>query len=143
MAVTGLDTHAVVKQLIAAGFTGEQAEAVTGVVRDAQALAFSELATKADLELGLAAVRADLDRGLAAVRADLDRGLTAVRADLDRGLASVRADHDLGLASVRADIDRGLAETKTEILKWMVTTIGVQTVVILGAMVSFIRLLVH
>nr|WP_294555238.1 hypothetical protein [uncultured Rhodopila sp.] len=132
MAVTALDTHAIVKQLVAAGFTGEQAEAVTGVVRDAQTLAFSELATKADLELGLALVRADLDRGLASVRADLDRGLALVRADLDRGLASVRAD-----------TARGLAETKTEILKWMVTTIGVQTVVILGAMVSFIRLLVH
>ena len=110
MAVTALDTHAIVKQPVAAGFTGEQAEAVTGVVRDAQTLTFSELATKADLELGLALVRADLDRGL---------------------------------ASVRADTARGLAETKTEILKWMVTTIGVQTVVILGAMVSFIRLLVH
>ena len=83
---------------------------MTGVVRHAQALALSEFATKADLELGLAAVRADLEKGL---------------------------------ATVRADLGRGLAETKTDILRWMVTTIGVQTVVILGAMVSFIRPLMH
>jgi hypothetical protein len=98
------------RQATGAGFTGEQAEAVTGVVRHAQALALSEFATKADLELGLAAVRADLEKGL---------------------------------ATVRADLGRGLAETKTDILRWMVTTIGVQTVVILGAMVSFIRPLMH
>jgi hypothetical protein len=54
-----------------------------------------------------------------------------------------KADLELGLACVRADAARGLAETKIEILKWMVTTIAVQTVVILGAMVSFIRLLTH
>ncbi|HKM73577.1 MAG TPA: hypothetical protein VJX94_26515 [Stellaceae bacterium] len=42
---------------------------------------------------------------------------------------------------LQADLQVSLAETKAEILKWMVGTIGVQTVVILGAVVTIARLL--
>jgi len=80
-----LDTHEVVKELKAAGFTDAQAEAVTRVVRDAQSVDVSNLATKADLQVGL-------------------------------------------------------AETKAEILKWMVGSIGIQTVVIIGAVVALMRM---
>jgi lipoate synthase len=79
-----LDTLEVVKGLKAAGFTDEQAEALTRVVRDAQSVDLSTLATKSDLLLGL-------------------------------------------------------AETKAEILKWMVSAIGIQTVVIIGAVVALVR----
>lgn len=75
------DTHEVVKELKAAGFTDAQAEAVTRVVRDARTIDLSNLATKTDL-----------------------------------------------------------AETKAEILKWMVGTIGIQTVVIIGAVVALMRM---
>ena len=96
MTVTALDTHEVVKELKAAGFTDQQAEAVTRVVRQAQDVDLSNLATKADLA------------------------------------ATERA--------LRADFQVGLAETRAEILKWMVGTIGVQTVVIVGAVVALVRL---
>lgn len=82
MTTIGMDTHEVVKELLAAGFTEGQAEAVTRIVYRARDTDLSNLATKADL-----------------------------------------------------------AETKTEILKWIVSTIGVQTVVILGAVVTILRLL--
>jgi hypothetical protein len=85
MAVTTLDTHEVVKELLAAGFSDKQAEAVTRVVQRSQDIDLSNLATKADLQIGLAAAKVDL------------------------------------------------AETKAEILKWMVGSLGVQTVVILDS----------
>jgi hypothetical protein len=75
------DTHEVVKELKAAGFTDEQAETLTRVVRNAQGVDLSNLATKTDL-----------------------------------------------------------AETKAEILKWMVSSIGVQTVVIIGAVLALMRM---
>jgi hypothetical protein len=74
-----------VKELKAAGFTDDQAEAVTRVVRNAQSLDLSSLATKTDLQVGL-------------------------------------------------------AETKADILKWMVGTIGIQTVVIIGAVIALVRM---
>jgi hypothetical protein len=49
MSVTALDTHEVVKTLKAAGFSEEQAEAVTRIVRDSQNVDLSGLATKGDL----------------------------------------------------------------------------------------------
>ncbi len=45
------DTHAAVKQLVAAGFTDVQAETLTGIVREAQEIDLSSLAVKADLAM--------------------------------------------------------------------------------------------
>lgn len=50
-------------------------------------------------------------------------------------LASVRAD----IAQVKAELKTDIAESKAEILKWMVSAIGFQTIVILGALVSLVR----
>ncbi len=80
MTLAALDTHAIVKDLRAAGFNEEQAEAVTRVVRQAQDMDLSALATKTDL-----------------------------------------------------------AETKAEILKWMVSAIGIQTIVIIGAVLALLH----
>ena len=49
MAIATLDTLAVAKELKAAGFNDEQAEALSTVVRRSQDLDLSHLATKADL----------------------------------------------------------------------------------------------
>jgi hypothetical protein len=65
MAGVALETHEVVKELKAAGSTDDQAEAVTRVVRRAQDVDLSDLVTKADLQMGLAATKADLQIGLA------------------------------------------------------------------------------
>ncbi|WP_246736261.1 CCDC90 family protein [Enterovirga aerilata] len=56
MAVAALDTLSLAKRLRAAGFTEDQAEAVTDVVREASAVHTSSLATKA----GLAELKAEI-----------------------------------------------------------------------------------
>jgi hypothetical protein len=93
MSAVPFDTHAVVKELKAAGFADDQAEAVTRLVRNAQAVDLSSLATKTDL--------------------------TPLATKID------------------------LAETKAEILKWMVSSIGIQTVVIIGAVIALVRMAPH
>ena len=74
MTIATLDTLAVAKELKAAGFTDEQAEAVARAVRQAQDVDLSSLATKADLQELRAATKADLQ----AVRSDMN----AMRADI-------------------------------------------------------------
>jgi chromosome segregation ATPase len=91
-------------------FTPEQAEALAEALGEA---AQGDLATKADL----AAVKAEL----AAVKAEL---------------AAVKAD----LAKLEAKLEAKIAEAKADILKWVVGAIGFQTVVILGALVSLVRI---
>ena len=68
---TAFDTLAAAKALREAGFEDRQAEAVTGVVRHAVGADRDTLATKADLETGLAGLRADIYRALWAQGASL------------------------------------------------------------------------
>ena len=58
MTVATLDTHEVVKDLLAAGFTDDQAEAVARNLRKARDLDFSTLATKVDI----ADLRGEMER---------------------------------------------------------------------------------
>lgn len=68
--ISTLDTHALVKDLKASGFTDEQAEAVTRAVRLAQDLDLSNLASKTDLaELELRLIKWVIGVGIAATLA--------------------------------------------------------------------------
>jgi hypothetical protein len=98
MALTTLDTHELVKDLKAAGFTDDQAEAVTRAVKHVREIDFSDLATKADV--ANFATRADL----AAVSAKVD----TLALKLDH--LAARLDNFLTKAEI--------ADIKTELLKW-------------------------
>jgi hypothetical protein len=73
------------------------------------------------------AVRGDL-----ATKADLAN--LATKADLAN--LATKAD----LANLEARFEARLAELKADILKWVVGAIGFQTVVILGALISLVRI---
>ena len=68
--ISTLDTHELVKDLKASGFTDEQAEAVTRAVRLVRDLDLSNLATKTDVaELELRLIKWVIGVGIAAVLA--------------------------------------------------------------------------
>ncbi len=50
---------------------------------------------------------------------------------------------DFGDLVSKADLKADLAELKADLLKWMVSTIGIQTVVIIGAVVALVRIGAH
>ncbi len=75
---------------------------MTRVVRNAQEVDISNLATKTDL--------------------------FAVKTDL---------------AAVKSDLELRLAELKAEILQWLLGSIGIQTVVIIGAVVALVHSVAH
>jgi hypothetical protein len=81
MAVSSLDAHEIVKDLKAAGFTDEQAEAVTRAVKQAQDVDLSNLATKTDL--------AELRTELAELRAGTKTDLAELRAELIKWVVGV------------------------------------------------------
>ncbi len=124
MVVTALDTHELVKQLTAAGFTGEQAEVLTLALRKTQDIDLSSLATKADL----AALKAEL-------KADTVALALATKADLAEVKAELKADIAALALSVKAD----LAEVKAEVVKWMLG----QTIVIIGTVVALVKMIGH
>lgn len=110
MSVATLDTHEVVKDLLSAGFTDEQAKAVARNLRKAQDLDFSALATKLDVEK---------------LRGDLHGEIEKLCGDLRGDIEEVRGE---------------IGQTKAEMIKWMFGTMGVQTIILLGALVTLIKL---
>ncbi len=93
-------------------FTSEQAEALAEALGEAS---HGDLATKADL--------ADL-----ATKADL----AAVRAEI----AELKSELKSEIAELKIEI----AGTKIDLLKWIIGAIGFQTAVILGALISLVRI---
>ena len=118
MAGLAFDTLAYARRMEAVGFSRDQAEAMA----EEQAKLLDErLATKTGLEALKLAVGKDIE----ALRLAVGKDIEALR------------------YATKADLQTGLAETKADILKWMVGTVGVQTVVILGAVVALARVLPH
>jgi hypothetical protein len=60
----------------------------------------------------------------------------ATKADL----AALKADLKTDIAEVRAELKTDIAEVKADIFKWVVGAIGFQTVVMLGALLSLVRI---
>ena len=121
MNALAFDTLAYARRLEVAGFSRQQAETLA----EEQAKLIDErLATKADIEALRLATKADI----ASVKADIEGLKLATN-------SSIRE------AELR--LEGKVEGVKADILKWMVGTMGVQTVVIIGAVVALVRAVAH
>ncbi len=144
--ITAIDTHEIVKDLTAAGLTELQAEAVTRAVRKAQDIDLSHLATKADVEglrRDIEAVRLGAKTDTESLRVELNANIENLRVELNANIENLRIGMNANIENLRISGRADLDAAKTEILKWVVSTIGLQTVVILGAVVGLVKLLAH
>ncbi|BAQ47452.1 MULTISPECIES: hypothetical protein [Methylobacterium] len=71
MTAVAFGTYALVRRLKASGLSEDQAEAITGVLRDGCETDLALLTTKADLRETAAALRTDMREDISAVKADL------------------------------------------------------------------------
>ncbi|HEY8030801.1 MAG TPA: hypothetical protein VIF02_00060, partial [Methylocella sp.] len=62
-------------------------------------------------------------------------------AELRTEIAEIKAELKGEIAAVRTELKAEIAAVKTELLKWTIGAIGVQTVVILGALMSMMKIL--
>jgi len=127
MPVVALDTHAVVKELQAAGFTEAQAEAVTRAVRKGQDIDFSDLATKADFQT----LRFEFD--------GLRKDFEGLRKDFTTNIEGLHKETRAETGSLRKETKAEINALKFDLLKWIIGAIGVQTVAILGAVLTLAR----
>jgi hypothetical protein len=104
-------------------FTSEQAEALAEALGEAS---HGDLATKADF--GDLATKADL----VAVRTEI--------ADVRTEIAELKTELKSEIAELRIELKTEIAATKTDLLKWIIGAIGFQTVVILGALISLVKI---
>ncbi len=124
--MSAIDTLEVAKEMKAAGFTEGQAEALARAVGRLRDEGFADLATKGDLKALDIALKTDLKALDMALKADLKN-------------LEIRLQAELREAELR--LEGKFADTKAELLKWTMGAIGVQTVVIVGAVVALARAL--
>ncbi|CCG07258.1 Hypothetical phage protein [Pararhodospirillum photometricum DSM 122] len=149
MNAIGLDTHAYVKRMTATGMAEAQAEVVTALIREAQQISTSDLATKADLAQATTVLRTeiaqvttelraeiaqttadlraeiaqstvDLRAEIAQVSTDLRAEITQTRSNLRDQIAATNTRITTEMAETRASVKVEIAEAKADILKWMV-----------------------
>ena len=97
------------------------------------------------LKAEIARGEADLKAEIARVETELKGDIAQVRAELKADIAQVEAGLKTDIAVIKARVTdlatkAELADLKTDILKWMVGAIGFQTAVIVGALVSLVRI---
>ena len=124
-------------------FTAEQAEALAEALGEATQ---GDLATKADLaeiRTEIAKLKNELKTEIADLRterkaevAEIRTEIADLRTELKSEIAGLRSEQRTESAAVRAEI----ADTKTNLLKWVIGAIGFQTVLILGAVISMIKI---
>jgi hypothetical protein len=104
MAALSLDTHKLVKELTATGFSEEQAEAVTRAVLVGRELDLSHLATEVGVAEQVRRLEQRIDERVRRLELridEVDRKIDAVHAELDRKIDRLDAKID----AVRADLE--------------------------------------
>jgi Skp family chaperone for outer membrane proteins len=124
-------------------FSAEQAEALAEALGEASQ---GDLATKADLaelrteiakvRTEIAELRTELKTEIAELRTGLKTEILELRTELKTEIAELRNELKAEIADVRNEI----AAVRTELLKWIIGAIGFQTVVLLGALISIIKI---
>jgi flagellar biosynthesis/type III secretory pathway protein FliH len=96
-----LDTHQFYKRLESVGFSSNQAETITELIKETQIRAFEEigenLATKAELKAEIQLLRSEL------------------KAEIQQ---------------VKSELEQKIAQTKIDLIKWLVTLLLAQTGII-------------
>jgi len=124
MSLSMLDTHRAVKRLMEAGFSSDQAETVTDMLRETRVSDLADVATKADLQAVETALRVDLR----ALEADWKNNLRDLRADLRTVEASLKGD----LTALRGEMNAKIAEGGRITLQCAVGLFVAQTALIVG-----------
>ncbi len=156
MGLFAFDTHKAVKQLKGAGFSDDQAEAVTTLFWDTRALELENLASREDLEslrsemvtkddLGTMEVRLREEMGAVEVRLREEMGTMEVRLREEMGTVEGRLREEMGTVEGRLRKDMAtkedLANMKVDLIKWLVPLVLTQTLATVGLTVGLLKIL--
>ena len=114
----GFDTMAAVNTLTKAGIEQRSANAIVGVVRDAQCeLATEEslLSTKFALESDLTTLKADLRADMAELRVELRSEMTELRIELRSEMTELRIELRSEMTELKTELKSEMTELKTEL----------------------------
>ena len=111
-----------------AKFTQEQSEGLAAAISDATS---DQLATKANI----IQVESDLRSDIQNVDASVQRLDVSMRSEI----SSLRSE----MKTVESRLETKIELLRSDVLKWIVGSIGFQTIVILGALITLSRMIGH
>ncbi|MBF0461641.1 MAG: hypothetical protein HQL87_09610 [Magnetococcales bacterium] len=133
------DTHKFIKQMVATGFTEEQAE--TQVALLAEVLGY-QLSTKDDvakLDTYVVEIKHDfkeLDVTIERLRADLKRDIK----ELDAKIETTRADLKRDIKEAELCLEGKIAAAKVTTIQWTAGMFVAQTALIIGALFAMLKM---
>ncbi|MEO5363080.1 MAG: hypothetical protein H7838_05590 [Magnetococcus sp. DMHC-8] len=119
------DTHKFVKQMIATGFTEEQAEVQVRLLSE---ILHAQLSTKADV------AKVDLHV------LELKRDIETTKAELKRDMAAIEAGLKRDIETTKADLQKDIALARVTTIQWTAGMFAAQTALIIGAMFAVMRM---
>ncbi len=147
MTAVAFDTYALVRRLKASGLSEDQAEAITGVLKDGRESDLASLATKVDLRESEVALRSDLRETENRLKTDLRETENRLKTDLreteDRLDAKI-SDLSLKIADLSHRVDLGLAAGRADLKlleQRMVVKLGTLAAAGIGILIAAIRYL--
>lgn len=149
MTAAAFDTLAVARRLKSAGFSEDQAEVMTVIIREARDSDLSTLATKADLDAQRLALKTDIDTLRQSTKAEFESLRQSTTAEFDSLRQSTKSEFDAIRQSTKTDIrevelrlEAQIEASRADTIKWVLSAIGIQTIVIVGAIAALSRTLV-
>ncbi|MEO5353007.1 MAG: CCDC90 family protein [Magnetococcus sp. XQGC-1] len=123
------DTHKFVKQMVATGFTEEQAEAQVRLLSE---ILHTQLSTKADVAKVDVHVL-ELKRDIAAIAAKVE----TTKAELQKDIAILDGKNETAKETLRKEIE----VAKNETIKWMIGLALAQLAMMAGILMTLVRVL--
>ncbi|MBF0179630.1 MAG: DUF1640 domain-containing protein [Magnetococcales bacterium] len=143
------DTHHFVKQMMATGFTEEQAETQVRMLTEILGYQLSTKADVANLDTKVLELKRDikdLDAKIETTKADLQRDIETTKAELKRDIKELNAKTEAAIETTKAELKRDIANVdakieaaKADTIKWTAGMFAAQTALIIGAMFAMMR----
>ncbi|MEO5332326.1 MAG: CCDC90 family protein [Magnetococcus sp. YQC-5] len=133
------DTHKFIKQMIATGFTEEQAETQVHLLSEILGYQLSTKADVAKLDVHVIEIKRDikeLDTKIVAINADLKRDIK----ELDVKIETVKTDLQKDMALMESNLKRDIESSKVDTLKWTAGMFVAQTAMIIGALFAMMKM---
>ncbi|MBF0099034.1 MAG: DUF1640 domain-containing protein [Magnetococcales bacterium] len=140
------DTHKFIKQMVATGFTEEQAETQARLLAE---ILDTQLSTKvgvAKMDYNVLELKRDikeLDAKIEASKAELKRDIAAIDAKMEATKAELKRDIaaiDAKVETTRVSLQKEIESSKVDTIKWIAGMFAAQTALILGAMFAIMRM---
>ena len=130
------DTHKFVKNLVASGFTEQQAESLANEQIN---LINSNLATKENIEQLRLETKADIEQLRLETKAGIEQLRLATKADIEAvkaGIEQLRLETKASIEQLRLETQKDIEKSKVELIKWMIAQ-GAVVVSLIAFIVKF------